>query len=545
MLIRVFKLVVLAFSLAACATIMPTPTSTPGPITITLVADGQTQTHTLSPELTVREALATLGLSLGELDRLSPPPYTRLTEGVTIVIVRVTEQFETEPQTIPFTSQTVKNEALPEGERRLLQAGANGLEELTYRTLFENGAQVSRSVVKRVTLTAPTPEIIMLGSQGSFTLVPISGTLVYVNGQNAWAMRKNSGQRLPLTMSGDLDGFIFELSPDSDWLLHSRAAPTTDAETFNTLWVISTISPSQSLSLPVKNALYAEWAPNQPRAILYSDATKIPRAPGWQANNNLFWLAWDTVVTKTKTLTSTAVVFTSTRLIDTSSGGPYGWWGTGFAVSPNGQTLAYARTDEIGLLPLLTESVSPTVGGVSPLTHFVPYNTHSDWAWYPALRWSPDGAFLYTLAHGAAIGLEAPEDSPAFDLLALGRTGQRFTLVPRAGMFANPVPSPLLSAENRVEQGFAVAYLQAADPNNSPFSTYRLGVMDRDGSNAHFIFPPADRPGLQANERFSWSPDGRWLAVMYEGNLWIVAPDTGIAQQLTGDGLSEQPRWGK
>jgi Tol biopolymer transport system component len=43
----------------------------------------------------------------------------------------------------------------------------------------------------------------------------------------------------------------------------------------------------------------------------------------------------------------------------------------------------------------------------------------------------------------------------------------------------------------------------------------------------------------------SWSPDGRLLAVVYDGNLWLVNPDTGVSQQLTGDGLDTTPRWGR
>jgi acyl carrier protein len=44
-----------------------------------------------------------------------------------------------------------------------------------------------------------------VGTQGSFTVVPISGTLAYIDGRNAWVMRGNSGQRLPLTANGKLD----------------------------------------------------------------------------------------------------------------------------------------------------------------------------------------------------------------------------------------------------------------------------------------------------------------------------------------------------
>src|SRR5262249_1091415 len=145
--------------------------------------------------------------------------------------------------------------------------------------------------------------------------------------------------------------------------------------------------------------------------------------------------------------------------------------------------------------------------------------------------WAPNSQFLYTVTHGAPLGLELPEDSPAFDLTALSSTGISFDLIPRAGMFANPLPSPVLPSADG-ESGFRIAYLQAAEPNSSDRSAYRLGVMDRDGSNAHLVFPPDGQPGLAANQAAAWSPDGRLLAVIDDGNLWLVDPDAGVSQQL-------------
>ncbi|MCK7522164.1 MAG: G5 domain-containing protein [Ignavibacteriales bacterium] len=39
----------------------------------------------------------------------------------------------------------MRNESLPDGETRLVQAGVNGLQELTYRIVLENGEEISRS----------------------------------------------------------------------------------------------------------------------------------------------------------------------------------------------------------------------------------------------------------------------------------------------------------------------------------------------------------------------------------------------------------------
>ncbi|MCC6187492.1 MAG: G5 domain-containing protein [Anaerolineales bacterium] len=529
---------------SACRPLSAPPAATAAAVTISIQVDGDVAAYALPPGLTVREAVAHAGITLGELDRLTPPAFTIIADGAAVVITRITETFETEQVVLPYSSEIVHNSSQPGGERRLLQVGQTGLEELTYRTVFEDGIQVSRSIVRRVIVTNPVPEIIMVGTQGSFTLVPISGTLAYISGRNAWVMRENTGQRLPLTTAGDLDGRVFDLSPDGQWLLFTREVTQASSQNFNTLWAVSTLPITATrttplpFSLPISNVLYAEWSPLQPRTFVYSTAERIPRAPGRQANNDLWLVQWSQSASRRLTITTT-------QLLDTSAGGLYGWWGTGFAFAPDGRTLAYARADSVGLLTyqLGRRSITATVT-MTEVAQFTPYNTHGDWAWYPPLRWAP-GGILYTIAHGPPIGLEAPEDSPAFDLAALTMPGGlQFKLIPRAGMFANPMPSPPIITA-RGETSYRVAFLQATDPNNSPFSTYRLGLMDRDGSNAHHLFPPEGQAGLSANEVVAWSPDGQLIAVVYQGNLWLLDPDTGLNQQITGDGLSAQPRWAR
>jgi hypothetical protein len=538
----------LALLLAACRPPEASPTPGPTLAAITIWVDGGAREHTFDLGLTVREAVAHAGIALGELDRLSPPPFTLISDGLLIVITRVTETLETEVVELPYASQIVHNEDLPEGERRLLQVGQTGREELTYRVVFEDGLQVSRSVVRRVTVQDPVPEIIMVGAQGSFTLVPITGTLAYINGRNAWVMRGNSGQRLPLTTDGQLDGRVFELSPDGQWLLYSREVTQPASPFFNNLWVVSTQpltgaaaltrTSALPLSLPISNVLYAEWHPIEPRSFVYTTAERIARAPGRQANNDLWLVAFRQQASR--------AVLTTTLLLDSSSGGIYGWWGTGFAFAPNGERLAYARADSVGLIDYTVRprTLTATVT-ISELVQFTPYNTHSDWAWFPPLRWAPGGEVIYAITHGPPIGLEAPEDSPAFDLTALtAADGLQFNLIPRAGMFANPLPAPARELPSG-ETAYRIAFFQAADPNNSAFSNYRLGVMDRDGSNVRFVFPPEGQTGLSANEAVAWSPAGDLLAVAYRGNLWLVNPDTGFHQQITGDGLYTQPRWSR
>jgi hypothetical protein len=72
--------------------------------------------------------------------------------------------------------------------------------------------------------------------------------------------------------------------------------------------------------------------------------------------------------------------------------------------------------------------------------------------------------------------------------------------------------------------------------------------MDRDASNRRIIFPASDAPGIEPQTP-AWAPGiidgqaGYFVAVMYQGNLWIVDSGNGQAFQVTGDGLVTRIDW--
>ena len=514
----------IVFLIATLLVSCRSPQVTGADITVSITADGESRTITVPAGSTVTQALQSAGITVGSQDRVEPPPYTVLGDGNSVTLTRVKEVFETEQQIIPFERQVVRNESLPEGETRLVQAGVNGLEELTYRRVLEDDEEMNKAAVKSVILKEAVPEIMMVGAQSSFAPLPIPGRLVYLAGGNVWSIDTSTANRTALITTGDLDGRIFVLSPNGNYLIFTRKSTKTADQEINTLWAVRTDG-GKPFSTGISNVVhFADWIPGT-NSIAYSTVEPRSTAPGWQANNDLQRYS---VTTGAKA-----------KILDASSGGVYGWWGMNFAFSPDGR-LAYARPDGIGLVDLDGKYLKP-------LLSITPFNTHSDWAWLPALAWGADGKTLYYTSHAPPPSLVSEEDSPFFDVDAiLLENNTTIPIAQQSGMFAYPSISSFQTSST--ERPYQVAYLQAIFPSQSETSRYRVVVMDRDGSNRRTIFPANDAPGLEP-QTLAWAPDviegqsGDFIALIYQGNLWLVDSGNGQAYQVTGDGLLTRIDW--
>jgi resuscitation-promoting factor RpfB len=519
-------------------------------IQIHLTADGQTLDLDVPTGSTVQQALDIAKIELNELDRTEPAVYTVMGEGSQVRVVRVTEEFDIEQVIIPFEQQTLRNESLPVEKEVLIQEGKTGIQEITYRRVFEDGVQVSDQAVpvKAVIVEEPVPEIRMIGVQTPLAPVDVPGTLYYLRDGNVWKIEGNTANRKAILTLGDLDGRILSLSEDNRWLIFTRRSNQPDQ--INTLWAADIsgegeLDPGASqpdqkpIELGVKNVTqFADFVPGAVNKVIFSTVEPRDAAPGWQANNDLNVLTFSDNGWTTKW----------TTILEPNAGGVYGWWGTSFLWGPDSLLLAYTRADSAGIVDYQSGTLTTTL-------NILPLQTHRDWAWVPGITWGPDGKSLYTIDHIAPAGASNPEESQVFDLTAvLLDGGPTLHLVSQTGMFAYPLASPL--QEQAGSMDYQIAYLQALFPDQSETSRYRVTVMDRDGSNRVTLFPPEDKPGMEPQQFWgAWSPaplpgspggelgSSFALAVIQQGNLWIVNTTDGEAMQITGDGLTTRVMW--
>jgi hypothetical protein len=501
--------------------------STAESVSISIEVDGKTINTSAGIGSTIQTVLSQNNITLSQLDKVSPPLFTHITQDTSVTISRVIEKFETEEIVIPFERQTVRNESLPEKQTILIQPGVNGLREITYRLVYENDILISKTEINQVNVITANPEIIMVGVQTPFTAVTIQGKLVYLASGNAWIMDGDTSNRRPIVTNNLVDGRVFEISPDGEWLLFTQLSE--DPEIINELYIINLEEENaEPIYIKADNIIhYAEWAPGFNLGVLFSTVEPRAVAPGWQANNDL----------QLTTLGAGGRVIKTDVLIESNSGGIYGWWGSYFSYSPDGQHLAFARPDAIGLVNLKENQLEP-------LINIVPFQTRSEWAWISPITWSPDSEFLYFVDHNALGNSNNPESSMRFDLRSIQIEEKTIlNTTDDIGMFAYPSTSNLKNNNQ-----YKLLYLNAIFPENSDTSRYRLMLIDRDGSNENQIFPDSDSSGIDP-QKVEWSPCNEelsqpcYMGIVYQGNIWLINDVDYTSAQITGDGLITKIDW--
>ncbi|AEE91117.1 3D domain-containing protein [Tepidanaerobacter acetatoxydans Re1] len=129
---------------------------------VKIAVDGKEVTVKTQPNAVVN-LLAKAEISLNEKDKVQPSLCEFVSESGEITITRVEQRVTTEVKTIPFEVVSRKDFNLPLGEKKVIQEGEEGQEEVKTIEVIEDGKVVSTSTQSNV-LKAPKPQIVLTGT---------------------------------------------------------------------------------------------------------------------------------------------------------------------------------------------------------------------------------------------------------------------------------------------------------------------------------------------------------------------------------------------
>ena len=162
--------------------------------------------------LTVRQALRAVGVRPDRHDQTTPSLRAEVRDGDRVVFTDIevaTRRIRQEP----VAHGTVEREdsSMTEGETEIVQAGRDGVRDVTYRLVYRNGEVVDRRVLRQRLLRAPVDEVVSVG-----TAPPAPPpTPSYVIGTTVWdqlAQCESGGNWAINTGNGYYGGLQFSLS---------------------------------------------------------------------------------------------------------------------------------------------------------------------------------------------------------------------------------------------------------------------------------------------------------------------------------------------
>ncbi len=134
------------------------------PKDLTIVADGASEAFTTTA-ITVREALADAGLTLGDRDEVAPGLEERVTSGLTLTVKRVTAERRTVTVSVDHEVERRNDDSLYEGDTEVVQQGKDGSIERLVEVLIVDGVEGEQRVLSEEVVVAAVAEVVNVGTK--------------------------------------------------------------------------------------------------------------------------------------------------------------------------------------------------------------------------------------------------------------------------------------------------------------------------------------------------------------------------------------------
>ena len=135
-------------------------------VKVKIKVDGETKEVSTSAA-TVEDLLKEQDITLGDDDKMNKKPDAEVTDGMKIVIKRVTYKNVKETEEIDYETETQYSDSLESGTSEVVQNGVKGEKEVTYKVKYVDGKEDSRKKVSEKTTKEPVNEIISYGTADS------------------------------------------------------------------------------------------------------------------------------------------------------------------------------------------------------------------------------------------------------------------------------------------------------------------------------------------------------------------------------------------
>ena len=135
---------------------------------ITVNADGKT-VAALVHQGTVSAALKEAGVSLAPSDRLSADAEDRITDGMSISVIRVLQRETTETQPVAFKTVKVSDPTLSSGKTKVKTDGKNGVKTIVKSETLTDGKVAESKVVSESVTQTPVDRVVLVGTKSAET----------------------------------------------------------------------------------------------------------------------------------------------------------------------------------------------------------------------------------------------------------------------------------------------------------------------------------------------------------------------------------------
>ena len=141
-----------------------TAVATTATFEVLVTADGVTQEMNVLGG-TVEDILSALNVTVGEDDRISVKPETKIEKDLAVRVSRVTYKESVRTETLAYRTVTQTDSKLSNGTTKVKRAGKNGQQKVTVRETYVDGKLTDSDVIATEVTAEPVNKVVVKGTR--------------------------------------------------------------------------------------------------------------------------------------------------------------------------------------------------------------------------------------------------------------------------------------------------------------------------------------------------------------------------------------------